>query len=142
MTGEKLPTWFWVVAGLAVLWNLMGAASYYADVTMTPDALAALPQAQQDLRAASPAWVTGFYAIAVFGGLAAAIVLCLKRKLAIPLFAVSLVAVVIQMGYVFFGLDGLEILGVAAVTFPAVIIVLGALQLWFSIFARNRGWVS
>jgi hypothetical protein len=142
MTNGKLPTWFWIIAILAVAWNLMGVAAYYSDVTMTPEALAALPQAQQDLRAASPGWVTGFYAIAVFGGLAAAIVLCLKRKLAIPLFAVSLVAVVIQMGYIFFGLNGAEALGAAAMTFPAIIIVLGAFQLWFSMHAKNREWIG
>ena len=142
MTDGKLPTWFWVVAGLAVLWNLMGVAAYYSDVTMTPEALAELPQAQQELRAATPGWVTGFYAIAVFGGLAAAIVLCLKRKLAIPLFAVSLVAVVIQMGYIFFGMGAAEILGASAMAFPAIIILLGGFQLWFSTHARNRDWIG
>lgn len=142
MNDQKLPTWFWVVAALAVLWNLMGAFAYYSDVTMSPEALAELPQAQQDLRAAMPSWVTGLYAIAVFGGLAAAIALVLKNKLAIPLFAVSLAAVVIQMLYVSFGLNAAGLMGTSSLIFPVVIIALGALQLWFSMHAKGRNWIE
>ena len=142
MTEEKLPTWFWVVAVLAVLWNLMGCAAYYMDVTMTPEMLAELPQADQDLRAAIPAWITGLYAIAVFVGLAGAIMLCLRKKLAIPLYIVSLVAVVVQMGYISFGMNSVEVRGAVSLVFPVIIIVLGALQLWFSINAKGRGWLT
>ena len=142
MNDQPLPTWFWVVAVLAVLWNVMGAFAYYSDVTMSPEALVGLPQAQQDLRAAMPSWVTGLYAIAVFGGLAAAITLCLKNKLAIPLFAVSLAAVVIQMLYVSFGLNAVGLMGTSTLLFPAVTILLGALQLWFSMHAKGRGWIA
>lgn len=142
MNDEKLPTWFWVVAVLAVLWNLMGCFAYYSDVTMTPEMLAELPPADQALRAAAPAWITGAYAVAVFVGLAAAIALCLKNKVAIPLFIVSLVAVVVQMGYISFGMNAVEIRGAVSLVFPVVIIVLGALQLWFSLHAKGRGWLT
>ena len=142
MTEQKLPTWFWVVGGLAVLWNLMGAFAYYSDVTMSPEMLAQLPEADQVLRAAIPAWITGLYAIAVFVGLAAAIALCLRNKLAIPLFVVSLAAVVIQMGYISFGMNTVEIRGAVSLIFPVVIIVLGALQLWFALHAKGRGWIA
>ena len=142
MNDEKLPTWFWVVAVLAVIWNLMGAFAYYSDVTMSAEALAKLSQAQQDLRAAMPSWVTGLYAIAVFGGLAAAIALVLKKKLAIPLFAVSLVAVVAQMLYVSFGLNAVGLMGTSSLVFPIIIIVLGGLQLWFSMHAKGRDWIG
>ena len=107
-----------------------------------PEALAELPRAQQDLRAAMPGWVTGAYAIAVFVGLAAAIVLCLQRKLAIALFAVSLAAVVIQMGYVYFGMNAIDVMGAASMTLPVIIIVLGALQLWIATIASGRGWLA
>ena len=142
MTDEKLPTWFWVVAALAIVWNLMGCAAYYMDVTMTPEMLAQLPQADQDLRAAIPAWITGLYAIAVFVGLAAAIMLCLRKKLAIPLYVVSLSAVVVQMGYISFGMNSVEVRGAVSLIFPVIIILLGAFQLWFSMNAKGRGWLT
>ena len=142
MNDEKTPAWFWIVAGIALIWNLMGAGAYWTDVTMGPDAIRQLPQAQQDLRAATPSWLTGVYAIAVFSGLAAAIALCVKQMAAIPLFAVSLVAVVVQMGYVFLGMGAADVLGPQAMVFPGIIIVLGAFLLWFSIKSRGRGFIS
>ena len=140
MNDQKLPTWFWVVAVLAVLWNLIGAFAYYSDVTMSPEMLAQLPEADQNLRAAMPTWVIGLYAIAVFVGLTAAITLCLRNKLAIPLYVVSLAAVVIQMGYISFGMNAVEIRGAVSLILPVVIIVLGVLQLWVSMHAKGQGW--
>ena len=58
-----------------------------------------------------------------------AIALSLRNKLAIPLYVVSLAAVVIQMGYISFAMNSVEIRGAVSLIFPTVIIVLGALQL-------------
>ena len=142
MTDSKLPAWFRVVAVLAVLWNLAGVAAYYTDVTMTEEALAALPDAERSLRASTPAWLVGTYATAVFAGLAAAITLLLKKKIAVALFGVSLAAVVVQMGYTFFGMNAAAVLGAAAMIFPGIIIVLGALLLWFAMASKQRGWLA
>ena len=142
MTEEKLPTWFWVVAVLAVIWNLLGCFNYFMSVTMSPDAIAQLPQAQQDLLAAMPGWVTGLFATAVFVGLAGGIALCLKKKLATPLFAISLAAAVVQTGYVSFGMDAVTLMGPSSLILPSVIILLGAFELWFSTFSTKRGWLT
>lgn len=139
---SNIPVWFWVLAVLAVLWNAMGVFAYVSDVTLSPDAIAALPQAQQDLRASTPSWVTGAYAIAVTAGLLAALCLLLRKGWAVPLFVGSLAAVVMQMGYVIFVLNAPAVLGAPAVIFPVVVILLGALQLWFSTSAKARGWIS
>lgn len=141
MTDGKLPTWFWVLAAAAVVWNIMGVGTYIADVTMTGEALEALPEAVRDFRNATPAWVTGAYAIAVFGGLAAALALTLRRKLAAPIFGVSLAAVVLQMGYLFIGMNAAAVLGSQAMILPAIIILISAFLLWFSISAKNKGWL-
>ncbi|NNF15565.1 MAG: hypothetical protein HKN70_02405 [Gammaproteobacteria bacterium] len=108
---------------------------------ITEEALQAMTEAERGLRSATPAWVTGAFAIAVFSGLAAAILLALRKAYAVPLFAISLVAVVLQMGYVFIGMDAAAVLGNEAMIFPAIIIVITALLLWFSISAKNRGWL-
>ena len=142
MTEEKLPTWFWVVAVLAVLWNLLGCFNYYMNVTMTPEAIAQLPQVQQDLLAAMPGWITGLFAIAVFVGLAGGIALCLKKKIATPLFAISLAAAVVQMIYVSFVMDAVTLMGASSLILPSVIILLGALELWFSMHTTKRGWLT
>lgn len=138
---EKPPTWFWIIAAIAVVWNIMGVGAYLVDVTLSAEALQAYTEAERALRDATPAWVTGAYAIAVFVGLAAALALVLRRTLAAPLFAISLMAVVLQMGYVFIGMNAGAVLGNGAMIFPAIIILSGALLLWFSIHAKNKTWL-
>ena len=86
------------------------------------------------------AFAPGVYSSPVV--LVAAIALVLKNKLAVPLFAVSLAAVVIQMLYVSFGLDAVGLMGTSSLLFPVVIIILGALQLWFSMYAKGRDWIT
>ena len=145
MPGEihsKIPAWFWVLAILAMLWNLVGMAAYLMDVTLSEEALAQLPAAQRNLRAATPPWVTGCYAIAVFAGALGAVALLVRKAWATPLFAVSLAAVILQMGYVFIGMNASEVLGAAAMIFPAIIIVLGIFWLWFSTLSQKRGWLG
>lgn len=141
MQSSKLPTWFWVVTIIAVLWTLMGVASYIMDVTMSEETLAKMPEAQRTIYETRPSWVVGLYAIAVFSALIGAGALALRKKVAVPFFGVSLAAVVVQMGYVLFGMSVIATLGVGAAIFPAVIVVLGAFLLWFSMQAKSKGWL-
>ena len=64
----KTPTWFMVVAVLLLVWNLLGVMAYIMQVTMSPETLAALPDAQRQLYENTPAWATAAFAIAVSGG--------------------------------------------------------------------------
>ena len=47
----------------------MGVGAHIADVTMSQTTLMEMSAAERDLRAATPTWVTGAYAVAVFAGL-------------------------------------------------------------------------
>ena len=89
-TKSKSPKGFWIIGIVALLWNLMGVASYLQQAYMTDEALAALPAEQQALYENVPAWVTGAFALAVFGGLLGCILLLMKKKLAALLFIISL----------------------------------------------------
>ena len=141
MSNEQAPNWFRTLVAAAVVWNLMGVAAYIMDVTMNEQALQALTDAERSLRNATPAWVTGAYAIAVFAGLAGAIALAARRTVAVPLFGISLVAVVVQMSYVFIAMNAGAVLGGTAMIFPAVIILIGVFLLWFSLHAKSKGWL-
>jgi hypothetical protein len=137
-----LPTLFWVVATVAVVWNLLGVMSYVMEVTMSEEALAALPEGQQALYAAQPAWVTGAFAIAVFAGLAGSILLAMRKSLAIPVFMLSLVAVIGQMVYAFLLSNTLEVMGPGSAILPSAIIVIAAALVWFSTRAKVKGWTG
>jgi len=78
----KAPTWFNVVAAVMLVWNLLGVMAYIAQVTMTPETLAALPEAERQLYASTPVWATAAYAIAVNGGALGCLLLLLKKNLA------------------------------------------------------------
>ena len=95
--GPATPGWFWVVSAIALLWNLMGVASYFGMMMMTPEMAAeGYGQDFADIFAAKPAWATGAFAIAVFSGLLGAIALLLRKKWAATLFSLSLLGVIIH----------------------------------------------
>ena len=133
---------FWIISVLALLWNLMGIATYLMTVTMSEEALAALPEAERALYTSTPAWVTSAYAIAVFGGTLASVALLMRKAWAVPLFLVSLVAILLQMGHALFGTALIEVQGAAAAVLPLLILVIAAYLAWFSRSAHRRGWIS
>lgn len=137
----RVPGWYWAVAAIALLWEAMGCFAYVTQVSMDAAALAQLPAAQRDLWMAMPAWVTGAYAIAVWGGLLGAIGLLLRRNWARLAFAASLVAVVVQFGWTFLATPALTTIGASAAAFPAFIVLMAAALLWFSGLAAKRGWL-
>lgn len=141
-TQGTLPKSFWVVAWLAVIWNLVGVATYFMEVTTSDEAIAALPEAQQALYAARPAWVIGAFAIAVFAGLAGSILLALRKRLAVTVFALSLAAILAQMFYSLALSDMLAVMGAGAAMLPIVIIVIAAFLVWYSIRVRGKGWLG
>ena len=107
----KAPTWFMVVAGVLLVWNLLGVMSYVSQVTMTPEALAALPEVQRRLYENTPEWATAAFAIAVNGGALGCVLLLLKRSLAGLFLQLSLAGVSVQMFHSFFMSESFEVFG-------------------------------
>ena len=109
---------------------------------MSPEKLSSLTSAQQALYENNPMWNKAVYAIATFGGLLASILLALRKSLSTPLYLVSLVAVVIQMGYSLFGMNAIETIGTSAALFPIVLIVIAAFLWYYSKTSTAKGWLS
>ncbi|MGB5723645.1 MAG: hypothetical protein WBM39_04460, partial [Parasphingorhabdus sp.] len=76
----KAPIWFWVASAVALVWNALGVFAYIQQVLMSAEQFASLPQQQQDLLASQPTWVTAAFAVAVFAGFVAAIVLLMRKR--------------------------------------------------------------
>ncbi len=136
------PTWFWIVSILALLWNLMGVAAFVMQVNMSPEALAALPDAQRALYETQPTWVMVMFAIAVFGGALGSLMLVLEKKLARPLLLMSLLGVLAQMSHMFLLSDTFQVMGQAAMVMPIVVIVIAAALVWFARVSARRGWIA
>lgn len=140
---NKPPVWFWIVAVLAILWEAQGCMAYLHEVRMTPADLAAMPPAQRDIWLMMPSWLFGAFAVAVWVGLAGAVTLLLRKRLARSLFIVSLVAIVVQFGWVFTQTPIFQKMSFGeAAGLPIAIFVIGAVLVWFAGFATKRGWLS
>ncbi|MEM7360999.1 MAG: hypothetical protein AAF431_18045 [Pseudomonadota bacterium] len=143
MTSQEnaVPVWFWVVSGLAVVWNALGVMAYIADFNQSVEDIAKLPQITQDLYAMRPDWAVWAFAVAVFAGLLGSILLLLKRKLASQVFLLSLVALLVQ-NYFWFGMaKAHQHFPASSQVMPALVIVIAIFLIWFARNSTARGWL-
>ena len=141
-TTVKPPTWFWIVSVLALLWNLIGVAQYLAQAYMGIEELESMTQEQRLAFESQPAWVTGAFAIAVWGGALGCILLLLKKKWAVPIFVISLIGIVAQVSYNLFKSNNIELYGTQAILFPIIILLIGIALVFFSRKAAAKQWLS
>ena len=138
----KPPTWFWIVAVIALLWNIMGVVAYLGEAFMGAEMMASLPQEQQDLYTSRPAWVTAAFAFAVFGGFLGSLFLLLKKSWATPLFIISLLGVIGQQIHNFFLSNMVEVMGSAAIIFPIIVLIIAIALIFFSRKATSNHWIG
>jgi hypothetical protein len=136
------PKSFWVVAVLALLWNLLGVAMFAMQMMMTPEALAAMPTEQRQVYEATPAWLNIAFAVAVFGGVLGALGLLLKKRWAVPFFALSLISLLVQVIATFVVTPAWQAYGLAGLVMPVLLIVIALLLLGYSRKAAARGWLG
>ncbi len=143
MSVAKRPGWFIILVGVLIVWGLAGCASFFAHVHYGPSIDPAATEWDRAYFAALPAWFNWDFAVAVGAGLLGSIALLARSRAARPLYVVSLIAVLIQFGYVFFATDLVAHKGAGAtVPFPAFIVAMAILQIWLAGHARDRNWVT
>lgn len=138
----KTPKWFWVIAIVALLWNLMGVFAYIAQVSMTVEMLNELPADQQELILNTPAWATGAFAFAVWGGAIGSLLLLLKRKMAQLFFIISFAGVLVQLYHSFFMSNSIEVYGPGGMVMPVMILIFCVFLIWFTSSSAKKGWIS
>ena len=131
----RMPWQFWVIGAVALAWNAMGALDYVMTQTRNASYLSSYTAEQLAYFDSFPAWVVAAWAIAVWGGVLGSILLLLRKRLAVPVFLVSLVAMVVTTIHNFVLSNGFEVMGGAGpATFTALIFVI-ALALY--LYARS-----
>lgn len=136
------PGWYRVGSWMLFAWMVLGVLSFLNSEMMTAEALAELPAEMQTLVAATPLWMRITYGVATISGLAGALGLVLRKSWSIGVLGLSLVAVLIQMGYWLFGMGALATLGAGAAGMPLVVIILGAFAVYFAVTAKQRGIIA
>lgn len=137
-TPNSAPAWFTVAAIAAVLFEAFGAYSYLVHVISDPTTL---PIDQRDMVLAMPRWMNAAFAIAVWTGLAGALLLLLRRRLAQPLLLLSLVAAVIQFAGLLVVPKLRNLVGSDDLFVPFLILI-ACYGIWHLAWqARRSGWL-
>jgi len=124
------PTWvFWLVAGVALLWNAMGAMDYVMTQTRNASYMSAFTPEQLAFFYGLPAWAVAAWAIGVWGGVLGALLLLLRKRSAVWAFLVSLIAMVITALQNYALSNGMEVMGDAFSLLFTAAIFLGAIAL-------------
>jgi len=141
MINSKPTTWFWVVAVIALLWNLMGLGAFMADMMMSPETLAeTYPPDQLAFLETYPSWTKIFYGLATVGGFLGCIGLLLRKRWALGMFVLSLFGVVVQQAHSIFLTNAVEVFGNAtAIYFPVLILVIAIFMIWFTKNCITKG---
>jgi hypothetical protein len=129
---------FWLIGIVALVWNVGGVINYF--VQMNPDMLDAYRESERAIITNRPAWATGAFAIAVFGGALGCLLLLFKKSVATYVFIASFLGVIVTMIHTLgvdieFGLG--EILGI--ILMP---LVLAVFLIWYSKYAESKGWTG
>lgn len=139
---NKAPKWFMIVAVILLVWNLLGVMAYLMQVTMSPQVLATLPEAQLEILENTPAWATAAFAIAVNGGAIGCLLLVLKRNLAGFFLQLSLAGVLVQMFHSFFMSKSFEVFGPGGLVMPVMVIIIAIYLVTLAAKAKAHRWTS
>lgn len=139
-TGIGTPRHLWVVGGIALLWNAMGAFDYLMTQTRNESYMSSFSPQQLEFFYGLPAWVVCAWAVGVWGGVLGSLLLLLRKRLAMWVFLASLTGMVLATFRNYVLANGMEIMGDAfSLAFTAVIF-LAALGLFvYARAMRKRG---
>ena len=135
-TNNKPPIWYWIVSVVALVWNGMGANIYLQQAYNTESYRAMYSEEELEIAANLPAFVTAAFAIAVFAGVIGALLLLFRNKLASPFFVLSLIGILVQMGYTI--INGYT----SNIAITITTIVLGIVLVWFARMSVAKGWAK
>jgi hypothetical protein len=129
--GAKAPVWLRIVAALGLLWNLVGVYAYLQTVHVLP---AGPGMAMEEM----PAWVTGAFAIAVFGGTLGSLGLLLLKGWSKLLLLLSFAALIAQDVWAF----GMRAGPPESPILPLAVNLIALVLLWLAHSAGKKGWLS
>jgi hypothetical protein len=132
-TGSKTPKHLWIVGVLALLWNAVGAFDYLMTQTQNEAYMKQFTTEQLEFFYGFPTWLVALWAIAVWGSVLGAILLLMRKALAVPVFLAAFIAMCLTAVHNFLLSNGLEVMGQEALIFTVVIFLI-ALGLW--LYAR------
>lgn len=135
------PVAAWYMAGAigSLLFMLVAVTGYLVDVTTDP---ASLPLDQRVISDARPMWAMAAYGLAVWTGLAGAVLLLLKRRPAQPVLLTSLVAAVVTFSSYAIVPGIRDNLTTNDIAVAILILAITWTIFWFARHSALRGWLT
>lgn len=125
---------FWCIAMAALFWNVMGIVNYLMQTNA--ETLSSYPAAARTLVESRPAWATGAFAIAVFGGAFGCFLLLFRKSAAFYLFIASFLGVFVTNIHTF-RMGGSTEIWVGSL----MSLVVAAFLIWYSRHATAKGTI-
>jgi len=132
----KTPWHLWVVGIVALLWNGAGA---YTIMMAQAGKLPGLSEEELAYYAAQPVWFVIVTDIALLSAIVAAVTLLLRLRLAVPLFAVSIVSIVITDAYDLAAGSAQMLSSTGALVVTIFIFCIAMLELFYAVAMKKRG---
>lgn len=140
-TLPNIPLWFWVVSGIALLWNLLGLVAFIAQCMMSEAALAEQPEEVQELYRNMPAWFYIAFGMAVIGGTLGSLGLLRRKKWSVACFAMSLLGIIGQQIYFYLLSNTMQVMGTGAMVFQTVVLLIAVVLLALALKAQSQDWL-
>lgn len=136
-----VPWHLWVVGALAVLWNAFGCYDYVMSQIGGDEYLraAGMTDAHIAYFHSMPAWMTGVWAIGVWGGLLGGVLLLLRMKLAVWVFVASFAAYLLSLAYTYFMSGGGQFVTMPMMIMQGVIALFCILFIWYASVMAKAG---
>ena len=134
----KPPLLFWVISVIALLWHIFGAVQFTGSVMATPEGMqpyvdsGQLTQDYVDVLLNIPAWVTAAFGIATIGGAIASVCLLLRKKIAAPIFMLSLAGALVMYLYMFVLSGKANVMPTSDFIIAGVVTVVTIFMIWFA----------
>ena len=144
MTESNEITWkYWLIAVGALLWNAMGALDFTMTQTQNEAYMSEFTAEQVAYFLSFPMWAVVVWGIAVWGGLIGSVLLLMRNALAVPVFLLSLVAMVTMTVYNYGFSDGLEMAGSSfEILFTILIFVISVALYLYAKSCDRRGLLN
>jgi hypothetical protein len=134
------PWHLWLIGVLALIWNGIGAFDYLMTETHNASYMGSFTPEQLAYFYGLPKWVVSSWALSVWGGVLGSILLLLRKRWAVAIFALSLITMLLTSFHNFVLSNGLAVMGGAgALTFAGIIFVIAVALLIYAQRLARRG---
>ena len=136
----RTPTSFWVIAGLFLIWNLLGVFHYLTSVNATVESLMdqGMTITQAEIFHNTPGYHYAVFALGVWSGLLGAVFLLVRKAWAAPVFFFS--AVMTIASFVLDAVGGnLSALGASYMGIMTFTLMLALFVAWYSNHMKAHG---